>query len=179
MSSAESCVHAGSWLRRGRKGCAGMADPLPETRWCPGASWSRGGQAAQSKGHGQGLCQWTGLSSSSAETRGFVSLCKSEKGAAGCVYICQRLCVVGGYLRPCLAWFHHRQGCPLTREGERLRLVAQPLFPRLALCHGSLLETNPGGGALSHSGSGHVPRQTRTISLHITSLMILSFGVWK
>lgn len=66
-----------------------MADPLPETRWCPGASWSRGGQAAQSKGHGQGLCQWTGLSSSSAETRGFVSLCKSEKGAAGCVYICQ------------------------------------------------------------------------------------------
>lgn len=57
--------------------------------------------------------------------------------------------------------------------------VAQRLFGSWPSATGNILEANLGRGALTHSGSGHVPRQTRTISLHITSLMILSFGVWE
>ena len=86
-------------------------------------------------------------------------LYNSEQGIAGFVYIWQM---------------------PLNREGEGLCPGGTASLPEVGpLPQGTPWRQTLAGGALTHSGSGHVPRQTHTISLHITSLMILSFRVWK
>lgn len=115
---------SGCWLCCRRKECAGMANSPPRgMRWYTDASWSRGEWGAESKGSMQdwdGPWQQAGLSSNSAETRGFVSLCRSKRATAGSLYIWQGLCLVGCYPNHCPVWLNHHHWCPLNREGEYL-----------------------------------------------------------
>lgn len=90
-----------------------------------------------------------------------------------------------GYLCPCVKSQRGTVGTVPIWHGLCGELLSTPLCDMVKSLSperastSALVAQHLAGDTLTHSGSGHVPRQTRTISLNITSLMILSFEVWK